>query len=92
MILIVAAIISMLSGQERGTIVIFAVLILNAILGTVQYFKAGKIPGKASRRCPPPTAKVLRGGAKVEVPPKKVVPGDIVFLGSGRPGSLQTGA
>ena len=41
-ILIVAAIISMLSGQGESTIVIFAVLILNAILGTVQYFKAEK--------------------------------------------------
>ena len=41
-ILILAAVISMLSGQGESTIVIFAVLILNAILGTVQYFKAEK--------------------------------------------------
>ena len=41
-ILIIAAIISMLSSNIESTIVIFAVLILNAILGTVQHFKAEK--------------------------------------------------
>ena len=41
-ILIVAAIISMLSGNVESTIVIFAVIILNAILGTIQYEKAEK--------------------------------------------------
>ena len=39
-ILIVAAAISMASGNLESTIVIFAVLIMNAILGTVQYLKA----------------------------------------------------
>ena len=77
-ILIVAAIISMLSGQGESTIVIFAVLILNAVLGTVQYFKAEKSL-ESLKAMSSPTAKVLRGGAKVEVPSKEVVPGDIVF-------------
>lgn len=81
-ILIVAAIISMLSGQGESTIVIFAVLILNAILGTVQYFKAEKSL-ESLKAMSSPTAKVLRGGAKVEVPSKEVVPGDIVFLEAG---------
>ena len=39
-ILIVAAIISIFSGNLESTIVIFAVIILNAILGTVQHVKA----------------------------------------------------
>ena len=77
-----AAIISMLSGQGESTIVIFAVLILNAILGTVQYFKAEKSL-ESLKAMSSPTAKVLRGGAKVEVPSKEVVPGDIVFLEAG---------
>ena len=81
-VLIVAAIISMLSGQGESTIVIFAVLILNAILGTVQYFKAEKSL-ESLKAMSSPTAKVLRGGAKVEVPSKEVVPGDIVFLEAG---------
>ena len=41
-ILLIAAIISALTGGWEGTIVIIAVLILNAILGTVQHFKAQK--------------------------------------------------
>ena len=45
-ILIAAALISMFSGNLESTLVIFAVLILNAILGTVQYFKAEKVSGK----------------------------------------------
>ena len=41
-ILIGAAIISMFSGNEESTIVIFAVLVMNAVLGTVQHMKAEK--------------------------------------------------
>ena len=41
-ILIIAAVISALSGNPESTAVIIVVLILNAILGTVQYSKARK--------------------------------------------------
>ena len=41
-ILIVAAVISMFSNNVESTIVIFAVLIMNAVLGTVQHLKAKK--------------------------------------------------
>ena len=41
-ILIGAALISLVSGSRESTIVIFAVLILNAVLGTVQHEKARK--------------------------------------------------
>lgn len=42
-ILIIAAVISAFTGELESTLVIVAVLILNAILGTVQHIKAGKI-------------------------------------------------
>lgn len=42
LILIAAAGVSMISGNVESTLVIFAVLILNAVLGTVQYVKAEK--------------------------------------------------
>ena len=42
LILICAAVISMISGNLESTLVIFAVIILNAILGTVQHMKAEK--------------------------------------------------
>ena len=41
-ILLVAAVISLISGNVESTVVIFAVVILNAVLGTVQYLKAEK--------------------------------------------------
>ena len=41
-ILIIAALISMVSGNVESTVVILAVIILNAILGTVQHAKAEK--------------------------------------------------
>ena len=42
LILIVAAVISLISGQGESSIVIFAVILLHAVLGTVQYVKAEK--------------------------------------------------
>jgi len=81
-ILIVAAVISMLSGNVESTIVIFAVIILNAILGTVQYVKAEKSLD-ALKELSAPKAKVLRDGIKQEIPSKEVVPGDILLLEAG---------
>ena len=65
-ILIAAAVISMLSGNAESTIVIFAVLFLNAVLGTVQYVKAEKSLSSL-KALSAPKAKVLRDGVKKEV-------------------------
>ena len=81
-ILIIAALISAVSENVESTIVIFAVLILNAILGTVQYLKAEKSL-ESLKAMSSPTAKVLRGGVRVEIPSADVVPGDIVMLEAG---------
>ena len=81
-ILIIAAIISLFSDSAESTIVIFAVLVLNAILGTVQHFKAEKSL-ESLKAMSSPTAKVLRGGVRVEVPSPQVVPGDVVMLEAG---------
>ena len=62
-ILLVAAVISAVSGNVESTIVIFAVLILNAILGTVQHFKAEKSL-ESLKAMSSPTAKVLRDGER----------------------------
>ena len=82
LILIVAACISAVSGNMESTIVIFAVLILNAVLGTVQYLKAEKSL-ESLKAMSSPTAKVLRGGKRMEIPSAEVVPGDIVLLEAG---------
>ena len=81
-ILMIAAVISALSSNVESTIVIFAVLILNAVLGTVQYVKAEKSL-ESLKAMSSPYAKVLRGGAKLQVPSAEIVPGDIVLLEAG---------
>ena len=81
-ILLAAAVISMLSGNAESTIVIFAVLLLNAVLGTVQHCKAEKSL-QSLKAMSSPSAKVVRGGARLVVPSAEVVPGDIVEVEAG---------
>ena len=81
-ILLIAAVVSALTENVESTIVIFAVLILNAVLGTVQYLKAEKSL-ESLKAMSSPTAKVLRGGVRVEIPSAEVVPGDIILLEAG---------
>lgn len=81
-ILIIAALISMVSGNVESTVVIFAVIILNAILGTVQHEKAEKSLDSL-KALSSPVAKVMRDGKKVEIDSVDVVPGDILLLEAG---------
>lgn len=81
-ILIVAALISMASGNIESTVVIFAVIILNAILGTVQHEKAEKSLDSL-KALSSPVAKVMRNGKKIEIASVDVVPGDILLLEAG---------
>ena len=81
-ILIIAAIISMISGNVESTVVIVAVIIMNAVLGTIQHKKAEKSLDSL-KSLSSPSAKVQRGGQKLEIPSKEVVPGDILLLEAG---------
>ena len=81
-ILIAAAVISMMTGNSESTIVIVSVIVLNAILGTVQHKKAEKSLDSL-KSLSSPTAKVIRDGQKIEIPSKDVVPGDILMLEAG---------
>ena len=81
-ILIIAALISMVSGNVESTIVIIAVIVLNAILGTVQHAKAEKSLDSLKSLSSPST-KGMRDGHKIEVPSAQVVPGDILYLEAG---------
>lgn len=81
-ILIIAALISLTSGNVESTVVIIAVLILNAVLGTVQHVKAEKSL-ESLKSLSSPNAKVIRGGQKIEIPSRLVVPGDILMLEAG---------
>ena len=81
-ILIIAAVISMFSGNLESTIVIFAVIIMNAVLGTIQHKKAEKSLDSL-KSLSSPNAKVIRGGQKIEISSRDVVEGDIVILEAG---------
>jgi len=81
-ILIGAAVISMFLGNVESAIVIFAVIILNAILGTVQHLKAEQSL-KSLKALSSPVARVFRNGSKIEIPSREVVVGDILFLEAG---------
>lgn len=81
-ILIIAAVISALSGNPESTAVIIVVLILNAILGTVQYSKARKSL-ESLKNLSSPSAKVYRDHVRIEIDSRDIVPGDILSLKAG---------
>ena len=81
-ILIGAAAVSMLTGDPESAMVIFAVLLLNAVLGTVQHQKAEKSLDSL-KRLSSPEARVLRDGRSMTIPSALVVPGDILLLETG---------
>lgn len=81
-ILIIAAAISMSTGNIESTVVIIAVLILNAILGTIQYVKAEKSL-ESLKSLSSPVAKVIRDGKALEINATELVCGDIVRLEAG---------
>ena len=81
-ILIIAAIISGLSGQLESTFVIVAVIIVNAILGTVQTLKAEKSL-ESLKKLSIPKVKVLRDGQLCELNSNELTIGDIVQIEAG---------
>lgn len=81
-ILIIAAIISGMSGQIESTIVIVSVIIVNAILGTIQTLKAEKSL-VSLKKLSVPKAKVIREGTLQEVDSTELTIGDLVQIEAG---------
>lgn len=81
-ILIVAAIISAFLGKETETIAIFAIVVLFAILGFVQEYRAETAMG-ALKKIAVPLVQVPRDGIVREIPSFELVPGDIIMLRAG---------
>lgn len=82
MVLIAAALIAISLGEEIDAIVILAIVLLNAILGFFQEYRAEKTI-RALKKYVTFKTKVLRNGSIVEVDTKEIVPGDIVYLNIG---------
>jgi Ca2+-transporting ATPase len=81
-ILLIAGVVTILLKEYIDSGVIFAVVILNAIIGFVQEYKAEKSV-RALKKMVVPKARVIRDGKEKEVNSEELVPGDIVLLASG---------
>ncbi|MDK2901465.1 MAG: P-type Ca2+ transporter type [Thermosediminibacterales bacterium] len=82
MILIIASIISLVLGEVTDSVVILIIVILNAILGVLQEYRASKAL-EALKQLASPKTLVVREGKIQEIPSKELVPGDIVLLEAG---------
>lgn len=81
-ILIVSAIISGILGDLESALVIFIVITINAVLGTVQHIKAEQSLNSL-KEMSAPTAKVIRDGEIKVIPGKDVAVGDVVVVEAG---------
>ncbi len=81
-ILILAALISAYLKKFTDVLLIFSVVIVNALMGFYQEFHAQRTLA-ALRNILKPEAFVIRDGKRKKIEAKDLVPGDIVILGSG---------
>jgi Ca2+-transporting ATPase len=81
-ILIVAAIISAALGDAEDSIAILAIVVINALLGFRQEYRAEKAM-QALKKLAVPIVKVRRSGHVREISSREIIPGDIVVLEAG---------
>lgn len=81
-VLLIAAIVQIVMGQVMESLIIFLVLILNAVISVIQTRKA-ESSLDALQQMSAPEAKVLRDGVLKTVPARELVRGDIVLLEAG---------
>ena len=82
-VLLAASVITVIIGEYADTAIILIVVILNAVIGVAQEYKAGKAV-EALQDMTTPHAIVRRDGEIKEISSEEVVPGDIVILDAGR--------
>jgi Ca2+-transporting ATPase len=82
LLLIAAAAVSGLLGKWDSFIAILAIVILNAVLGVVQEYRAEQAMA-ALKKMSAPTVRVRRNGSLMDVESRQVVPGDIVIMEAG---------
>ncbi|NWF70571.1 MAG: cation-translocating P-type ATPase [Chloroflexi bacterium] len=82
LLLIFAAGVSALLGKADNVIAISAIVILNAILGVVQEYRAEQAMA-ALKKMAAPLVRVRRGSSVLDVQARELVPGDIILLEAG---------
>ena len=81
-VLMVAAAISAVLGEGKDAAVILVIVVLNAILGFTQEYRAEQAMG-ALKKLSNPVVKVRRNGLLQKLPSDQLVPGDIILLEAG---------
>lgn len=82
LILLAAAVVSWVIGDAKDAIIILVIVVLNAILGFVQEYRAEKAMNELKKMASA-IAKVMRDGKLVRLPASQIVPGDIIHLEAG---------
>ncbi len=82
-VLLASAVITFIIHEYADSIIILLVIVLNAVIGVIQEFKAEKAV-EALQKMTTPKSLVRRGGKAIEINSEEVVPGDIVILDAGR--------
>jgi Ca2+-transporting ATPase len=79
LVLIAAGIIAGLIGEPQDAVAIVMIVILNAVIGFVQEYRAQRAVA-ALKRLATPSARVCQGGQVLTLPAQELVPGDVVLL------------
>lgn len=82
-VLLGAAAITIFIGEYSDAVIILLVVLLNALIGVIQEYKAEKAV-EALQKMTTPKSLVRRDGEVIEIKSEEVVPGDIVILDAGR--------
>jgi Ca2+-transporting ATPase len=82
LVLLAATLISALLGEYADAITILAIVIVNAVLGFIQEFRAEQSMNTL-KKLSAPTAHVIRHETLQQIPARELVPGDILSLEAG---------
>ena len=81
-VLIFAALISVIAGENTNGYVILIIVVLVALIGFIQEYKAERAMD-ALREMVSSEADVIRDGKMISIPSEELVPGDVIYLEAG---------